>query len=206
MARSLTRAICVAAVRLSARYDEAFGKSAMEMLPRVVAAFLPPSNTGVRAAVRRAFRESPNFPYPALTRSKSGLFQARLYLNQDACLLALQAVSQKHDPSCCCNVGCQRHWNRRTSRLDLVVQANARLHALTREGYTPKAPAIAFRVGQVVQHRHYGLRGVIVGYDPSCTASDEWVRVQQLPTVAARRLRRHASASRWRAPVAGVCR
>jgi len=31
-----------------------------------------------------------------------------------------------------------------------------------------------FAIGQVVHHRRYDYRGVIVGRDPRCRASDEW--------------------------------
>ena len=31
-----------------------------------------------------------------------------------------------------------------------------------------------FAIGQLVQHRRYGYRGVIVAFDASCAASDEW--------------------------------
>jgi heat shock protein HspQ len=31
-----------------------------------------------------------------------------------------------------------------------------------------------FEVGDVVQHRRYGYRGVIVDFDTACTADEEW--------------------------------
>ncbi len=31
-----------------------------------------------------------------------------------------------------------------------------------------------FRTGDVVKHRRYDYRGVVVGYDETCQASDEW--------------------------------
>jgi len=31
-----------------------------------------------------------------------------------------------------------------------------------------------YSVGQLVQHRHYGYRGVIVEYDEQCRAEDGW--------------------------------
>jgi len=31
-----------------------------------------------------------------------------------------------------------------------------------------------FQIGQLVKHRRYGYRGVVVAYDPSCQADDDW--------------------------------
>jgi heat shock protein HspQ len=36
-----------------------------------------------------------------------------------------------------------------------------------------------FRPGQLVKHRRYGYRGVVVAFDPSCHASDEWYQRNQ---------------------------
>lgn len=150
----LTRAISAAALRLGARYDDAFGPHAMGTLPRVVTASLSPNEGSVRAAIRRAFRGRHSSP------------------DVDACLLALQA-------------------------------ATARLHALTREDYAPKAPAIAFRVGQVVEHTRYGLRGVIVGYDASCAASVEWMTASRVATCRWARRNRFTTCSRMCATLHG---
>jgi len=38
----------------------------------------------------------------------------------------------------------------------------------------PRNKKLRFRVGNVVKHRKYGYRGVIVGYDESCKASHMW--------------------------------
>ena len=32
----------------------------------------------------------------------------------------------------------------------------------------------AFQPGQLVRHRRYGYRGVVVGFDEFCRATDEW--------------------------------
>lgn len=43
---------------------------------------------------------------------------------------------------------------------------------------------IHLRVGQVIRHQKYDYRGVIVGYDPQCSASDIWIKmmgVDKLP-------------------------
>ena len=31
-----------------------------------------------------------------------------------------------------------------------------------------------FEIGQIVRHRRYGYRGVIVAYDPTCQAPESW--------------------------------
>ena len=37
----------------------------------------------------------------------------------------------------------------------------------------------AFRPGQLVRHKRYGYRGVVVTVDPFCKASDQWYRSNQ---------------------------
>jgi heat shock protein HspQ len=39
--------------------------------------------------------------------------------------------------------------------------------------------AAQFRVGQLVKHRRYGYRGVVVAVDPHCQATDEWYQSNQ---------------------------
>lgn len=43
--------------------------------------------------------------------------------------------------------------------------------ALPRNGRTP-----AFQRGQVVRHKRYGYRGVIVDYDHQCQADEQWYK------------------------------
>ena len=38
----------------------------------------------------------------------------------------------------------------------------------------PTSPPARFRLGQLVKHKRYGYRGVVVDYDPVCKAPDEW--------------------------------
>ena len=33
-----------------------------------------------------------------------------------------------------------------------------------------------FEIGQLVQHRRYGYRGVVAGRDPECSADEDWYR------------------------------
>ncbi|XP_078486098.1 uncharacterized protein LOC100178877 [Ciona intestinalis] len=40
----------------------------------------------------------------------------------------------------------------------------------------PRAKQVKYRVGQVVTHKLYGYRGVIVGWDDHCKAPDLWIR------------------------------
>jgi heat shock protein HspQ len=42
-----------------------------------------------------------------------------------------------------------------------------------------KVPAPKFSIGEVVRHRRYGYRGVIFGWDPVCTASEDWYQGNQ---------------------------
>eukprot|EP00897_Mesotaenium_endlicherianum_P004165 jgi/Mesen1/3777/ME000205S03034 len=47
--------------------------------------------------------------------------------------------------------------------------------------------AVKFSVGSVIRHRRFGYRGVIVGWDPTCTQPAEWIttmRVADLPSGA----------------------
>ena len=37
-------------------------------------------------------------------------------------------------------------------------------------------PPVHFAVGQLVRHRRYGYRGVVVAIDPQCRAPDSWYR------------------------------
>jgi heat shock protein HspQ len=51
-----------------------------------------------------------------------------------------------------------------------MIMLNGRLAGPpTSSGRKPR-----FAVGQVVRHKRYGYRGVIVGYDPCCKAEDDW--------------------------------
>jgi len=36
------------------------------------------------------------------------------------------------------------------------------------------APAPEFEPGQLVRHRHYGYRGVVVAFDRTCQADEQW--------------------------------
>jgi heat shock protein HspQ len=36
-----------------------------------------------------------------------------------------------------------------------------------------------FQPGQLVRHKRYGYRGVVVDFDPSCQASDQWYQSNQ---------------------------
>ena len=40
----------------------------------------------------------------------------------------------------------------------------------------PVRPTSHFQIGQLVKHRRYGYRGVILSVDPFCMAPDEWYR------------------------------
>ena len=43
-----------------------------------------------------------------------------------------------------------------------------------------KPQNVEFSVGQLVKHRRYGYRGVVVGWDPVCNAPEEWQEAMQV--------------------------
>ena len=43
----------------------------------------------------------------------------------------------------------------------------------------PKTTNHKFQIGQVIHHKRYGYRGVIVGHDPRCKADEEWYTTNQ---------------------------
>ena len=50
-------------------------------------------------------------------------------------------------------------------------------------GRTGKPDNVEFSIGQVVKHKRYGYRGVLVGWDKVCSAPKEWqeaMRIDQL--------------------------
>ena len=40
---------------------------------------------------------------------------------------------------------------------------------------SPRQPHVLYRIGQVIRHRKWGYRGVIIGWDPVAKASTEWL-------------------------------
>jgi len=40
----------------------------------------------------------------------------------------------------------------------------------------PRPPSIKYRIGQVVKHKQYGYRGVIVGWDTEAKAPESWIK------------------------------
>lgn len=61
---------------------------------------------------------------------------------------------------------------------DMLMACLADLDGLSPEdGVTsPEDEVTVFRVGQVVRHRRYGYRGVVVSQDPECRADESWYR------------------------------
>lgn len=51
-------------------------------------------------------------------------------------------------------------------------------HEMEREPSLRAGPAqaVLWHVGQVIMHRKYGYRGVIIGWDPECNTSAEWIQ------------------------------
>ncbi len=46
---------------------------------------------------------------------------------------------------------------------------------LGRQFRRPSNGLVLYRVGEIMEHRRYGYRGVVFGWDPACTAGDEWI-------------------------------
>lgn len=70
----------------------------------------------------------------------------------------------------------------------LVMTLLSTLQAADREAKAPKARApgveVMHRIGTYFEHRRYGYRGFVVGWDPHCAATAEWIaqmRVDDLP-------------------------
>ncbi|XP_033636100.1 uncharacterized protein LOC117297079 isoform X2 [Asterias rubens] len=43
------------------------------------------------------------------------------------------------------------------------------------EPRSPRSPKVKFRVGQVIRHKTWGYRGVIVGWDETAKAPEDWI-------------------------------
>ena len=41
---------------------------------------------------------------------------------------------------------------------------------------SPRPPNVQYRIGQVIKHKVWGYRGVIIGWDPKCRAPEEWIK------------------------------
>lgn len=41
---------------------------------------------------------------------------------------------------------------------------------------SPRPPNVKYRIGQVIRHKIWGYRGVIVGWDPKCRAPADWIK------------------------------
>jgi hemimethylated DNA binding protein len=74
-----------------------------------------------------------------------------------------------------------RHWSdledvqeRISLGFRALRQAHDRLEQLASPQWEPRDPSVAFYVGQVVRHRKYNYRGVVVGFDAQCQAPDTW--------------------------------
>lgn len=66
----------------------------------------------------------------------------------------------------------------RSSSLPLFSPLHCRVHR--RQGQR----GLKYKVGDVLRHKRYQYRGVIVGWDPECQAGEEWIeqmRVDRLP-------------------------
>merc|ERR1711865_307576 len=57
-----------------------------------------------------------------------------------------------------------------------LQQVDKRLHQLGSPEWTPKPQIVQLSVGQVVRHKKYDYRGVVVGWHEQCEESEEWQR------------------------------
>ena len=47
------------------------------------------------------------------------------------------------------------------------------------DGCSPPADAPKYEPGEVIEHKRYGYRGVIVEFDSTCQAPDDWYQSNQ---------------------------
>ena len=71
--------------------------------------------------------------------------------------------------------------------IDLAFKAlresERRIEQLESDTWCPRAGGITYRVGQIVRHKKYGYRGVIIGYDATCKADLSWKRRMRIHTL-----------------------
>lgn len=48
--------------------------------------------------------------------------------------------------------------------------------AASPEPRSPRQPNVQYRIGQVIRHKIWGYRGVIVGWDHTCRAPEDWIK------------------------------
>ncbi|KAK3096564.1 hypothetical protein FSP39_001327 [Pinctada imbricata] len=46
---------------------------------------------------------------------------------------------------------------------------------------SPRPPEVKYRVGQVIRHKIWGYRGVIIGWDPQARAPERWIKEMHRP-------------------------
>lgn len=65
----------------------------------------------------------------------------------------------------------------------------ANVESLCQEDRQPKVPKrragralgkLKYRIGQVFEHRRYGYKAVIVGWDPECAQHEQWIQMMQV--------------------------
>jgi hemimethylated DNA binding protein len=49
------------------------------------------------------------------------------------------------------------------------------------EPRSPRPPEVRFRIGQVIKHKRWGYRGVIIGWDSEARAPEQWLRQMHPP-------------------------
>jgi hemimethylated DNA binding protein len=62
-------------------------------------------------------------------------------------------------------------------------EAELRIQQLESDTWCPRAGGIHFRVGQLVRHKKYGYRAVVMGWDEACKADLSWKRRMRIHTL-----------------------
>jgi hemimethylated DNA binding protein len=57
-----------------------------------------------------------------------------------------------------------------------IRQTDERISILQTD-WKPKDNSIKYSCGDCVTHRKYGYRGVVIGWDPECKATDQWIKL-----------------------------
>lgn len=57
-------------------------------------------------------------------------------------------------------------------QIPISIETKLKLFLASPEPRSPRQPTVQYRIGQVIRHKIWGYRGVIVGWDPKCRVSD----------------------------------
>lgn len=89
--------------------------------------------------------------------------------------LQLQMWSAKQRMERCAQAG---EYAEAAAARDKLRALELRLRQRELEALARARSTVLHSIGQVISHRRFGYRGVIVGYDPTCEASEDWIQVR----------------------------